>query len=98
MLPIKDNDYYALSLQYCKDVTKLEDSNDDEYMEYIRKAQKNVKQICPTCREIIEKILEYRMENLSKLSNALLGIWKLPPKENPNDKKKTKNTRPRTKK
>jgi hypothetical protein len=85
LLPMKENDCYMLSIASAKDrnYTTME-----EYNACMDKLLKGIKYVCPTCKYIFDKIFELRMQNLSQLSNELLGIYNLPPKENKDEKDK----------
>jgi hypothetical protein len=71
---------------------------EEAYSAMVEKVAKGIKMICPVCDEIINKIFEYRMQNLNKITNEMLGIIKLPTKESPFEKKVKANRKKKGKK
>ena len=85
--PLKENDYYILYICKSSDSPKLI-QNEMDYYQYLQKVQKEIKEICPQCKLIIDEIFKLRFQNLSKLSLELLGIYSEPSKDDPHDKRK----------
>jgi hypothetical protein len=88
-LPLKNNDYYHF---YITESQKEKSSynNLEDYYSYLNMVKQEIKDICPKCKEVIDRIFELRMENLSRLSEELLGIYKLQLKPNPKEGKNGK--------
>ncbi len=85
-VPLKGDNYHVLYFSNANDnIDKYETTQ--EYYAYLNRLQKEIKTICPTCKEIIDKIFELRLENLDKLTQELLGIYVLPSKQNPKERK-----------
>lgn len=75
-VPLKNKDYFRL---YVANVGELEKNYNtyEDYYHYFQRAQNAVKDICPTCKEITDRIFELRFQNLFQLSNELMGMYKL---------------------
>lgn len=78
-LPVKEIDYYTLSIIGNHEKNKIKDTNG--YYRYLDKITKEIKDICPTCKLVIDEIFKLRRNNLHLISQDLLGIYELPPKE-----------------
>jgi len=87
-IPLKENDYFRLYISNSKE-TKFDNITD--YYKYLDKVQKEVKEICPTCKYIIDKIFEYRAEELYKLTEDCKHLFGLPTILNPKERKNEKN-------
>jgi len=92
--PLKTGEFYFL---YCTtprssppDPYSYEDANKyaQEYQSYVHRLEKEVKEICPQCKNVFDRIFELRMKNLTNLSNELLGIFEHSDKDNKPDKNK----------
>jgi len=53
------------------------------YERYIAQLQRDVKDICPSCKFIYDKIFEYRLQNMSKLTEECEHLFNLPANEFP---------------
>ena len=80
--PIKENNFFMFYVCEPKN-TYYDELN---YYENLRKVQKEVKEICPSCKHIFDRIFELRLQRLSELSNELLGVYNLPSKKNPKER------------
>lgn len=78
--PIKDNESYRL---YVAEPVYKNQQNDEEqsYYGYLDKVQKNTKEICPTCKKIIDEIFKLRLENISKIVQYITDVYNLPSKD-----------------
>jgi len=61
--------------------------DEQDYNDYMKKVQQNTKEVCPTCKQIFDKIFELRLARLSELADELNKIYQLPDN---NEKKKKK--------
>lgn len=88
-VPLKDNDpnQYILYVIEAKELSQHFEENDD-YVRYLERIDKQLKRICPICKHVFDNVFKLRMENLSKISDELLGIYKKPAKEPKNNKGK----------
>jgi len=84
--PLKENDNYILYMIPSTEENSV--TSVKNYFEQLQKIEKEIKDICPTCKTIIEKIFELRLQNLNKISNELLAIFNLPPIPNPKERRK----------
>jgi len=84
-VPLKDGEQYML---YISKPTAQEQT----YFDYLKDVKTETKDVCSTCKKIFDYIFELRLQNLSCLSNELLGIYQLPSykKEKKNGKKEKK--------
>ena len=87
--PLKNREYYLLHIAFANAVSHYD--NVEDYYKYVDKLEKEVKDLCPTCKEIIDEIFKLRKGKLNELSEELLGIYKKPTKKPPHgDKRKNK--------
>ena len=85
-IPLKEKDYYLLYI--IKPILMTNTNNQYDYIALLQKVEKEVKDVCPRCKTIIDEIFRLRMQNLNQLSLELLGMYEEKPKERPNGKKK----------
>jgi hypothetical protein len=87
--PLKENNYFML---YVSEPKKTNYDEMTSYVEYLKKVERGVKEICPNCKHIFDKMFELKLQRLSELTNELNLIYKLPSKKNlkerGNDKEK----------
>jgi len=81
---MKENNYY--SLYVAKPHEKDIDTSED-YVNYCSKVKREMKEICPSCYHVFNKMFDLRLHRLSELSEELNNIYNLKSKENPKDKK-----------
>jgi hypothetical protein len=87
LLPIKDEEIFQLYLSQPRPGNFI---NIEEYKQYLEKVEKEVKDICPTCKHIIDRIFELRLRRLSELTEEIILTFNLPSKKNPVERKKGK--------
>jgi hypothetical protein len=87
-LPLKDKDFFLFYIIPAKQQAPQFD-NIEDYSENIGRISKEIKEVCPSCKHIIERIFELRFNNLRELESELLGIYEKQPKE-PHKKDKQK--------
>ncbi len=93
--PLKNNDYYSLyitkpgdEVPEQKDYNNLQDYN-KAYINYLSYLSKEVKEVCPNCKYIFDKIFEYRLSRMTDLTKECSDLFNLPPKkDNKNDNEK----------
>ena len=85
--PLKESEFYRLYIASPNNINQYrqEDATYEDYMRYLQRIEKEVKEICPSCKIIFDKIFEYRLQGMSKLTDECAGMFNLPPKI---DKKK----------
>jgi hypothetical protein len=90
--PLKENNFHSL---YCSspdinapDPNKYEEMDKyyKDYARYLLQVQKEVKEICPTCKYVYDKIFEYRLQGLSKMTEECANLFNLPSKKNPKER------------
>ena len=84
---ITRNNYYSL---YIREPGIKNFDNEEEYWAAVVKLQKEVKEICPTCKHIFDKIFELRIKRLSELTEEINNIYNLPSVKNPKERKNGK--------
>jgi len=62
----------------------------DDYYNYIKKVEKEVKEICPTCKHVFDRMFELRLTRLSELAEEISNTYDLTSKKNPNERKNEK--------
>jgi hypothetical protein len=85
--PLKDNNFFMLY------ITRPEKTNFEEIgnmMNYLQNVQREVKEVCPTCKHIFDKIFELRLSKLSELRDEIDEIYNLPSLRNPKERKNGK--------
>lgn len=100
MIPIKENNFYTLYINNpdnkYPDQSEFDNLKDyyQAYYRYITSIQKEVKEICPSCKHIFDKMFQLRLTRLCELTeeiNLTFGLpTKEPPKRKNNGKKKKK--------
>lgn len=85
--PLKENNYYML---YVTTPATTSLSSAHEYEDTIKSIQKDIKEICPTCKHIFDSIFELRLKKLCELTEEINKNYQLPAKNKKNDKKKKK--------
>ena len=91
--PLKNGDFWTLYMTH--DANKTQDAQDfyNDYQNYIKRLEKEVKDICPSCKRLIDEIFRLRLQNLNQINLELLGIYDLPSynkKDKKNGKEKNK--------
>ena len=85
-VPLKEKDYYSIYISYANIDSKFSSYNEQTYYDYLKKVEKDVKQICPRCKELLDKIFEYRLEGMYKLTEECFDLFGLPVKKNPQER------------
>lgn len=83
---IKGRDYYCLLI--IKPTT--EEITPESYLHMLGQIEKDKKDVCPTCKEVFDKMFELRLHKLSQLAIEITKIVKLPTKPNPKERNKGK--------
>ena len=84
--PIVDNKYFSLYLHSPEDKAPEpeEFENNQQYYTayalYLDIMEKKTKVICPTCRDMLDRIFFYRLEGMFKLTEDIETWFNLPPK------------------
>jgi len=84
--PLKENNFTTLYVNNPNnpppDSTKFDNIDDysKAYNSYILRLQRDVKEICPSCRHLFNKIFEYRLEGMAKLTEDCRYLFNLPTK------------------
>ena len=88
-VPLKESKYYVLHIVSATDVPHYD--NIEEYYQQVAKVEKEVKELCSTCKEVIEQIFNLRKERIGELADEIMGLYQKPTKNPPhNDKRKDK--------
>ena len=90
--PIKGEDYYQLYVRHISEHYNDEDNVNS--FSYLNTEAKKVKEICPTCKGIFDRIFELRMEKIEELAAELQRMYELAPKKI-EDKRKPKTRKPK---
>jgi hypothetical protein len=77
--PIKEEDFYTISIVGNKQKNQIH--TNDDYYNTLSSIVRDIKDICPTCKQLIDEIFRLRKDNLYRISEELLGIWKLKEKD-----------------
>jgi hypothetical protein len=87
--PLKEHDFYTLYIAPPKDRNfKPTDVND--YYNYLNEVEKEVKDICPSCKKLMDEIFRLRLQNLNQINDELFGIYNLPTKKEKRNGKNNK--------
>jgi hypothetical protein len=83
--PFKEDDMYILRVSppLTEDEIKAYYANNNDYW---NKIKNEIKEICPTCKMLIDKIFQLRRDNLCELANQIETMYRL----DINTKKKVK--------
>ena len=77
--PLKDGNCYMF---YITEPRASNFNEADEYYNYLQKVRRDVKEICPTCKHIFNKMFELRLTRLSELTDEINTNYNLPSKKN----------------
>jgi len=81
---LKDNNFYSL---YTSEPQKKNfEGNNEDYIAYLKEVQKAVKEICPTCKHIFDRMFELRLQKLSELTDEINYDFSLKTKPNPKER------------
>jgi len=87
--PLKDNSPKAKEIYYLYMTAGDSDvdfADKEALAAYLNSVSKEIKSVCPRCKEIFDLIFHYRYENLAKIKQELLANYRLPSKEPKNEK------------
>lgn len=73
-LPVKEQDVWLL---YLSSPANSEQQHSDYYA-LMNKIGKEVKELCPKCKEIFDRIFQLRVERLAELTAEIVNIYKTP--------------------
>ena len=85
--PLKENNYWMLYVSEPRDTNFNEI---EDYAVYMKRVEREVKEICPSCKHIFDKMFELKLQRLSELTEELNLTYKLPTKPNPKERKNDK--------
>jgi len=85
--PLKENNYWMLYVSEPRDTNFNEI---EDYAVYMKRVEREVKEICPSCKHIFDKMFELKLQRLSELTEELNLTYKLPTKLNPKERKNDK--------
>lgn len=97
-VPLKENNYYMLYVSGASGPNEPETRNFDEqmgevnynsnaYHERMAKIEREMKEICPACKAIFDKMFELRMERIGELADEILLTFQKKAKPNPKERK-----------
>jgi len=78
-VPLKDGEYFTLYI--ASPVNKENAEAITNYYDYLAKVEKEVKDICPSCKKLMNEMFKLRLQNLNQISDELFGIYDLSPKK-----------------
>lgn len=99
-VPLKDLDYYMLYISKAKASETAEQSQEEvqklygasynsyAYYDYVKNIEKGVKDICPQCKEILDRLFAIRMERIGELADEIMLTFQQEAKVPPHEKKK----------
>jgi len=80
-VPLQENNFYRLYVSSPNtNQHRQDDANYEDYMKQLERLEKDVKDICPSCKLIFDKIFEYRLQGMSRLTDECAGMFNLPSK------------------
>jgi hypothetical protein len=90
--PLKENGAYTLYVNNPDnpppDNNKFDNANDYYYAynRYIIQLRRDVKEICPSCKFVFDKMFELRLQRLSELADTIYQEYQLPSRKNPKER------------
>jgi hypothetical protein len=81
--PLKEGSFFLL---YISEPRGSNFNEMEEYMEYRKKVERGVKEICPACKHIFDRMFELRLAKLSELAGEITNTYNLPSKKNPKER------------
>jgi hypothetical protein len=85
--PLKEHDFYILYIAPPKD-KNFQPTDMSDYYSYLEKVEKEVKDICPSCKKLMDEIFRLRLQNLNQINDELFGIYNLSSKKEKKNGKK----------
>ena len=82
--PLKENNYWMLYVSEPRDTNFNEI---EDYAVYMKRVEREVKEICPSCKHIFDKMFELKLQRLSELTEEITYTFELPTKPNPKETK-----------
>ena len=83
--PLKEGNFYMLYISEPRDTNFNEMA---EYFDYMKKVRSSVKEVCPSCKHIFDKMFDLRLQRLSELTEEINCTYNL--QSHPKDKKNGK--------
>jgi archaellum component FlaC len=74
--PLKDDDFYTVYIAYSGQHKNINTTED--YYNTLDKIKKQVKEVCPKYKQIMDEIFRLRRQNLTAISLELLGMYESP--------------------
>lgn len=87
MVPLKENDYYIM---FISEPRNSNFETIEEFIEYKKQVENGMKEICPQCKYVFDKMFELRLQKLSELADEINFNYNLPSRKNPNERKNKK--------
>lgn len=85
--PLKEKEYFML---YISDPKTPKCNDIKEYYDYMKLVEKSVKEICPMCKYVFDKMFELRVHRLSELTEEINEMYNLTSLKNPKERKNGK--------
>lgn len=86
MQPLKENGFFVLYISSPNETNV----NESDYYSFLKKVQRETKEICPSCKHVFDKMFELRLHRLSELAQEINQTYELPSKKNPTERKNEK--------
>ena len=86
-IPLKEGTYFMLYATKPQNITYDEIEG---YYKQLKEVQKEVKEICPSCKYVFDEMFRLRLVNLSELVDEINLIYNLTSKKNPKERKNGK--------
>jgi hypothetical protein len=83
--PLKENEYFMLYVSTPSSYP-IHPNEMEDYYNYLNKVRSGVKEICPSCKHIFDKMFELRLQRLSELTDEINLIFDLHSKSNLKEK------------
>jgi len=88
--PMKEGNYYSLYISGPGPTDRGNISDTEEYLRYLNQVRQEIKEICPTCKHIFNKMFELRLQRLNELTEEINNMYDTPSKKNPKERKNDK--------
>ena len=87
---LKEADFWTMYCTHDSNNSQETISSSEDYQSYIKKVEKDIKEICPNCKKLMDEIFKLKLQNLNALNQELLGIYNLQTKSPIKEKKRGK--------
>lgn len=88
--PLKEGSYYMLYISEPVNQNNTNYNETENFYNYLNQVRKEIKEICPKCKDIFDRMFALRLQRLSELTDEINLTYNLQSKSNPKERKNGK--------